>query len=63
MPISARHAASGKITTPYVIPAAMVMVGVQLMEQAVSREAVAVWLRELAEQYDQTGYIDLAGSG
>jgi hypothetical protein len=37
---------------PMVPPAALVMIGLILMEHAVTRDAIVQWLHELAESYD-----------
>ena len=39
------------VTSPHVIPTALVMVALPLMEATTSRAAIAEWLQELADAY------------
>lgn len=48
---------SGRIRNPYVMPAASVMIGLQLMESVVGNQAIANWLDELATAYRLGGQV------
>ena len=39
------------VTSPHVIPTALVMVALPLMEATTSRAAIGLWLQELADAY------------
>ena len=43
------------VTSPHVIPTALVMVALPLLEATTSRAAIAIWLQELADAYDEQG--------
>ena len=43
------------VTSPHVIPTALVMVALPLLEATTSRAAIAIWLQELADAYDEKG--------
>jgi hypothetical protein len=45
--------ARGQETDPFVIPSGLVMVGLELLASLTSPEALAMWLRELARQYEE----------
>ena len=40
------------VTKKHVPPSALVMWGIGLMEEAVARKAIALWLRSLADEYE-----------
>ncbi len=39
------------VTGRHVVPSALIMWGICLMEQLVSRKAIGLWLRELSDKY------------
>ena len=43
------------VTTPSVITSSLVMVALPLLEATTSRAAIAIWLQELADAYDEKG--------
>ena len=43
------------VSSPHVIPTALVMVALPLLEATTSRAAIAIWLQELADAYDEKG--------
>ena len=43
------------VTTPSVITSSLVMVALPLLEATTSRAAIAIWLQELADAYDEEG--------
>ena len=55
------------VTSPHVIPTALVMVALPLMETTTSRAAIAQWLLELHETYarepeEDTGFEDASSN-
>lgn len=39
------------VSVPFVIPAALIVTGLQLLESVCTRKAISLWLHELSQQY------------
>jgi hypothetical protein len=44
------------VSRTHIMPSALIMIGLHLMESVVSRRSIGIWLRELSDRYLQLGH-------